>query len=115
MFDSSPGGDLRFEKAGFKLTQEMVDLIGGSPGSPLFDWFEKLCIQGYLAAREHKQEFMAMSAIMAHSSLPCFRPKSMQNFEKRWARTQDVCDAAKHMRDIVQGAYSSITTGLYDK
>ena len=29
LFDISPGGDLKFERSPFKLTQEMVDIMGG--------------------------------------------------------------------------------------
>eukprot|EP00349_Pseudokeronopsis_sp_Brazil_P006955 CAMPEP_0202966210 /NCGR_PEP_ID=MMETSP1396-20130829/10521_1 /ASSEMBLY_ACC=CAM_ASM_000872 /TAXON_ID= /ORGANISM="Pseudokeronopsis sp., Strain Brazil" /LENGTH=59 /DNA_ID=CAMNT_0049689797 /DNA_START=382 /DNA_END=561 /DNA_ORIENTATION=+ len=29
IFDWSPGGDIRFEKADFKLTKEFIDILGG--------------------------------------------------------------------------------------
>lgn len=31
IFDFSPGGDMKFESAAFKMTQEFTDVLGGSP------------------------------------------------------------------------------------
>lgn len=49
----SPGGNLGFETAAFKLSHEMTQLLdpGGSRASPPFRLFQELCIRGYLVVR----------------------------------------------------------------
>lgn len=49
----SPGGNLGFESAAFKLSYEMTELLdpGATRKSPNFRRFQELCIQGYLAVR----------------------------------------------------------------
>lgn len=52
MFDWSPGKDMRFESVDFKLTQEHIDILGGSPKAEAYGLFVKMTIQGFLAVRE---------------------------------------------------------------
>jgi phosphatidylinositol kinase/protein kinase (PI-3 family) len=48
---ASPGMNINFESAPFKLTKEYVDLMGGID-SPNFKKFENLFVNGFLALRK---------------------------------------------------------------
>ena len=47
---NSPGGNLNFESAPFKLTHEYVELLGGAK-SPLFRYFRYLLVRGFVEVR----------------------------------------------------------------
>ena len=55
MLSDSPGG-ANFESAPFKLTLELLEVMDSSAERVLnefFDYFELLCIQGFLTCRKH--------------------------------------------------------------
>ena len=53
IFDWSPGKDMRFEKADFKLTKEFIDILGGTADAEPYQMYVSRTIQGYLAVREY--------------------------------------------------------------
>ncbi len=55
ILEISPGGNMRFESAAFKLSHEMTLLVdpGGSRASREFCRFENLCVRGFLAVGAH--------------------------------------------------------------
>ena len=89
MLSTSPG-ELGFEAAPFKLSQELVDVMRDVAGptdnasdatatSPAvavasnFSYFESLCVQGFLAAR---RQFHRLALLLQNAKegpeLPCF-------------------------------------------
>lgn len=63
----SPG----FEQSPFKLTQEFVDIMGGS-GSELWNDFKALLLKGLMAARKHMDRIINIVDIMRSSKLNFF-------------------------------------------
>ncbi|ETO12921.1 phosphatidylinositol 4 kinase-like protein [Reticulomyxa filosa] len=113
LFDISPGKNIGFERAGFKINREMVELIGGIQ-SPLFRWFTELCINGYLAVRDHMDEILALVYLSAQSNLPCFTPQTLDRLKARFLPNKSTVEAAQHMKELVISSYQSWTTGGYD-
>ncbi len=72
MFSNSPG-NMNFEAVTFKLTQEYVDVMGGT-NSKWFQKFRKLMIKGFLSLREHADEIISFveMTMISGLDLPCF-------------------------------------------
>ena len=65
--------NLGFEMSPFKLTQELIDVMGGV-GSDMFEYFKILMLQGLIAARKHHERLVGLvDMMMSGSPLPCFR------------------------------------------
>lgn len=113
-FDIAPGG-IKFERAPFKLTSEMLAVMGGSTDQQAFQWFEELCIKAFLASRPHAEKLSQMVLLMMDSGLPCFKPESVKHFLERFVLEKTEREAAEFMRDLIKKSYASYSTGLYDQ
>ena len=81
IFDWSPGKDMRFESANFKLTQEFIDIMGGDSKAEAYQLFVRRVVQGFLAVRRYSSEFCNLTELMFYSGLPCFKPQSLTLLE----------------------------------
>eukprot|EP00887_Chlorella_sp_A99_P002072 scaffold21.g2072.t1 len=113
----SPGGNLGFESAAFKLSYEMAQLLdpGGTRASEHFKRFVDLCVRGFLAARTIAPTIVATVAMMQPSQLPCFgygRP--IPALAVRFRPELSDAAAAALMRGLISDAYDKWTTGFYD-
>ncbi|UKZ62337.1 uncharacterized protein TrAtP1_003587 [Trichoderma atroviride] len=113
-FDIAPGG-IKFERAPFKLTSEMMAVMGGSTDHQSFKAFEQLCIKAFLASRQYCEKLSQIVQLMMDSGLPCFKPESVQNFKDRFVMDKTEREAADFMRDLIKKSYSSYSTGIYDQ
>lgn len=113
-FDIAPGG-IRFERAPFKLTAEMVAVMGGTTEHQAFRWFEELCVKAFLASRQHVIQLSRLVLLMMDSGLPCFKPLSVQHFRERFVLERSEREAADFVRDLIKRSYASTSTGLYDQ
>ncbi|KAK2789085.1 phosphatidylinositol-4- kinase [Emmonsiellopsis sp. PD_33] len=138
-FDIAPGG-VRFERAPFKLTSEMVAVIGGqgahsgAGGSPSsggglslpgnshnptnsqsYRWFESLVVKAFLASRPYTTKLANIVTLMLDSGLPCFKPDTLKNFRDRFVLEKTEREAADYMRELVRKSYMSMSTKGYDQ
>ncbi|KAI9924157.1 hypothetical protein ASPWEDRAFT_26247 [Aspergillus wentii DTO 134E9] len=138
-FDIAPGG-VRFERAPFKLTSEMVAVMSGThhanphaPGSSgggglalpggshnptstqPYRWFESLVVKAFLASRPYSTKLSHIVSLMLDSGLPCFKPDTMKNFRDRFVLERSEREAAEYMRELVRKSYMSVSTKGYDQ
>lgn len=115
IFDIVPGG-IKFEAVPFKLTKEMVKVMGGSPQTPAYLDFEELCIKAYLAARPHVEAIIECVNPMLGSGLPCFKGhKTIRNLRARFQPQKTDHEAALYMKALIRKSYESIFTKGYDE
>ena len=113
-FDIAPGG-VRFERAPFKLTSEMVAVMGGSTASQSYRWFEELCVKSFLACRQYCEKLCHIVVLMLGSGLPCFKPETIAHLRQRFVLEKSEREAADFMMDLVKKSYSSYSTKGYDQ
>ncbi|KAF8097341.1 hypothetical protein N665_0291s0046 [Sinapis alba] len=72
IFETSPGGNMRFESTHFKLSHEMTQLLDPS-------------VKGYLSARRYMEGIISTVEMMVESGLPCFsRGDPIEKLRKRF-------------------------------
>lgn len=111
-FDIAPGGG-HFERAPFKLSPEMVAVMGGLQSQP-FRAFEELCVKVFLASRQYVDQLSHVILTMLDSGLPCFKPATLQHFRDRFVLERSDREAAEFVRTLVHHSAHSFTTGVYD-
>ncbi|KJH42091.1 phosphatidylinositol 3- and 4-kinase [Dictyocaulus viviparus] len=116
--------NLGFETSPFKLTSELIGVMGGVD-SDLYIYFKTLLLRGIIAARKHHERVMTIVQIMSQGScLPCFRGGSamLRALKDRFHMTctdtelqRLVGDFFLNMVDnLVEQSLDSLTTRLYD-
>lgn len=113
-FDIAPGG-IKFERAPFKLTTEMMAVMGGSTDHQSFKWFEELCVKAFLASRQYCEKLSQIVLLMMDSGLPCFKPDTVKHFKQRFVLERSEREAADFMKDLIKKSAGSYSTGVYDQ
>ena len=115
LLGTSPGKNMGFEVSGFKLSGEMIELLGGDQ-SDVYKTFVTFAVRGFLAARHVMPTVMAMVSAFADSGLPCFlhKPNNLALLRNRFVPDLSSSEAAESMRRIIVAAKRNWTTGAYD-
>ncbi|EAX99218.1 Phosphatidylinositol 3- and 4-kinase family protein [Trichomonas vaginalis G3] len=114
IFEISPGGNMKFERAPFKLSKEMIDLMGGSKEAAPFKLFRKLLIQCMFAARARHEEIEAITNLMRSAGFPCFRADSIKKLRERFCFGMTPKEVVQTVDSLIAGSYEAITTTGYD-
>ncbi|KAK9458076.1 hypothetical protein V1511DRAFT_465025 [Dipodascopsis uninucleata] len=114
-FDIVPGG-VKFEAAPFKLTHEMVQVMGGSSDTQAYHWFEELCIKAFLVCRPYAESIIMCVRPMLESGLPCFKGETtIRKLRERFVLDKTDKEAAVYMRGLIKKSAESIYTKGYDE
>jgi phosphatidylinositol 4-kinase len=114
-FDIAPGG-VTFEAVPFKLTKEMVKVMGGSNETESFRMFEELFIKGFLSARPFFELIIGNVTPMLGSGLPCFKgEKTIKNLRNRFFLNKSEKELIHSLKGLIKKSYESMYTVGYDK
>ena len=116
---NAPGNE--FEKAPFKLTEEVIEVIGGVK-SKYFQYFRKLMWKGILAISKHYEKIMILVEMMYcgyGKELECFKQgdATLTKLRQRFKPKADMKkrDYLALVDNLIHQALSSWTTKWYDK
>ncbi|KAF2361498.1 Phosphatidylinositol 3-/4-kinase catalytic domain [Trinorchestia longiramus] len=115
MLSSSPR-NLGFEWSPFKLTHELVEVMGGE-SSDMFKYFKILLLKGMLAARKHHERILSLVEVMSSGcKLACFRAGAsvVPALKTRFHMSMTEEQLSVHLDSLVDNAINSLTTRLYD-
>ena len=113
-FDIVPGG-VKFEQSPFKLTREMVRVMGGNVNTQAYKWFEELCVKCFLACRLHMDSLIGMVIPMLESGLPCFKAATIKHLTQRFAPHKSDKEASVYVRGLIKKSFESVATKGYDE
>lgn len=107
MISTAPGGGI-LESSPFKLTSDMIKIMGTDEKSPLYTTFKKLCVKAFLASRIYAHEIINVVHIMKDSELPCFKGKdSVKNLQERFALDKSDHQAAEIMLNCIKASHAN--------
>ena len=113
-------GNMNFENAPFKLTNEYVEILDGET-SPLFDYYKSLMVKGFMEARKNYETFETIIYTMANganSYMPCFVNRNlsdvMRGFKERFHFEKSEMDYITVVNDLVKDARGNWRTTQYD-
>ena len=99
----------------FKLTAEMIAVMGGDANCPAYILFSELCIKGYLATRLYAEEIISIIHLMADSGLPCFKGEvTIRKLRERFQLDKNDRAAADFMISCIRQSDQNTRAGLYD-
>ena len=116
VFGIAPGKKFSLEKAHWKLTKEMVQVMGGRK-SRYYTLYRDLCKEAFRIARKNAHSILSLVHLMAHeSSFPSFAydTHAAQHMKSRFLL--DVPDNLidKKVDDLIDQAYRHSGTEAYD-
>ncbi|KTW27107.1 hypothetical protein T552_02598 [Pneumocystis carinii B80] len=115
LLDIAPGG-ITFESSPFKLTREMIAVMGGNQKTQPFIWFQELCIKAFFACRPYAENIIECVTLMLDSGLPCFKgTTTINNLRSRFHLDQEEHEAARTMIKLINNSYENKRTIIYDQ
>ena len=106
---------VKFEPNSFKLTHEMVVLMGGRY-SQGYQLFQQLTVKAFLAIRPHADQLVSTVQLMLDTCLPSFKGEpTIKRLKDRFALSLNERQAAEFMMSIVRNAHENVRSTAYDE
>lgn len=106
---------VKFEPNSFKLTHEMVVLMGGRY-SQGYQLFQLLTVKAFLAIRPHADQLVSTVQLMLDTCLPSFKGEpTIKRLQERFALSLNERQAAEFMMSIVRNAHENVRSTVYDE
>lgn len=113
-FDIAPGG-INFESGPFKLTTEMIAVMGGSAHTQSYRIFQELSIKAFLVARQYSEQIIHLVTLMLDSGLPCFKGQTtINNLRNRFHLDVSEHQASQIMLNLIAQSHQNSRTVAYD-
>lgn len=113
MLSSSPG-NMNFERAPFKLTQDYIELMEGTD-SDIFQHFKLLFFLGLKYLRKYKKDIMELIMMMAEcKGMKCFVHFDPRRLEDKFSENTTDEELEVVVGHIIRDACNSYTTSQYD-
>lgn len=112
MLTNSPGGNMNFEAAPFKLTAEYLELMG-----PQIVYFKMLLQSGFCEIRKHSAEIMLLIDLMRQggSKMACFvLPNALEMLLQRFKLELDDRECVAFVNSLVEESADNWRTNQYD-
>ena len=121
MLSNAPGKGIKFEKAPFKITDEMLELIGGN-NSDNFKEYRKRLFKGYFAIYDNFEKIQKLAEFMFIGQgkyFPCFIEKenALTSLKERLRPKDNMSkqQKMKYIDDLLSKSIDNWTTTYYDK
>ena len=121
---SSPGGNMNFENAPFKLTRDFLEVLG----SDLLPVFRELCHRTFVCLRRNSDRLLLLAEMASHGCdhLPCFDGRAREalgalrwrfhgDFTERQCRAfvnSLIDEASNHWRTAAYDGYQTCCNGI---
>ena len=113
-------GNLNFENAPFKITEDYIKIMGGID-SEIFVYFKSLFMKGLIAIRKYYEYFENILRLMFNGlfrNINCFEGKEIEeiieNMKKKFFLNLNENDYYKIVDDIINESINNWRTGYYD-
>ena len=120
LLSNAPGKGLKFETAPFKLSDDMVDCLGGVKGKN-FDRFTKLLKKGFIAVNKHRKKVLTLVEMMwcGHGkNLDCFEggQEAIDQLKIRLNPNENMkqVDLKKFVDNLIKQSVDNWRTKWYD-
>ena len=112
-------GNLKFENAPFKFTNEYIEILDGK-NSSMFQYFKSLLFKGFIEVRKNYDSFEQIIKIMCKGepNLPCFNGRKVDDvvkkFKSRFHFNYCELDYYNLVEELINSSLNNWRTAQYD-